>query len=368
MIAHDIFIAFTTRNLVFFVGVLAAFSAPSAELAAENTPRISGEITLELQDDWNYAAEDRSNLNNNLFATVEPSITFHVAGQWSVVAHAVLEPVGSAAKFENRAFEDTGLYLEDFYAEYAGDRLGARAGKLNPGFGVAWDRTPGVYGTDLAEDYETSERIGVVASWRVGEGRYGSHVFSASTFFADTSIFSESALRGRGDTRERDGGVSNTESFESFLVALNGENIPLPGKAGYHLSYMKQAAGRGDTDDENSVALAVFTSLDLGANFTFDPLVEAVRQVNQGGVSGQDRFYLTVGGQLSWSGWNIATSVTERYTDNVAAINNTDSHFHVSAGYGFDFGLSIDVGWKVSEDAGVETRTLGALAAYTLEF
>jgi hypothetical protein len=41
---------------------------------------------------------------------------------------------------------------------------------------------------------------------------------------------------------------------------------------------MKQAAGRGDAADENSFAAAVFTSLDLGANFTFDPLAEAVHQ------------------------------------------------------------------------------------------
>lgn len=330
--------------------------------------RVSGEIAFELQDDWNYRSDDRGNLNNHLFPTIKPSVTVRLAPGWSISAVAVMEPIGDPAKFENRVFEDIGLYVEDLYAEYAGDRLGARAGKLNPGFGIAWDRTPGIYGTDLAEDYETPERIGVVGSWRVGEGRYGSHVFSASAFFADTSIFSESALRGRGDTRRRDGGVSNTESFESFLVALNGENIPLPGKAGYHLSYMKQAAGRGDADDENSFALAVFTSLALGQNFTFDPLVEAVRQVNQGGVSGQDRFYLTVGGQLSRSGWNIAASVTERHTDNVTAANDTDTHFQISGGYGFDFGLSIDIGWKISEDAGVETRTLGALATYTIEF
>ena len=150
--------------------------------------------------------------------------------------------------------------------------------------------------------------------------------------------------------------------------ALNGEDLPIASQAGYHLSYMKQAAGRGDAADENSFAAAAFTSFALGGNFTFNPLVEAVRQVNQGGVSGQDRFYLTVAGQLAWSGWNIAASVTERYTDNVTTANNTDTHFQISGGYSFDFGLSVDVGWKVSEDAGVETRTLGAVAAYTIKF
>lgn len=343
-------------------------SAAAPAFAEPLSKRISGEIAFELQDDWNYYSDDRGNLNNQLSPTIEPSVTVTLAPGWSVSTVVVMEPVGDPEKFENRAFEDIGLYVEELFAEYAGDRLGAKAGKLNPGFGIAWDMAPGLYGTDLAEDYETSERIGFVGSWMVGEGRFGSHTVSAATFFADTSIFSESALRGRGDNRKRDGGVSNTESFESFVVALNGEGLPLPGKPGYHLSFMKQEAGTGDTADENAVAAGVFASFDLGGALSFDPLIEAVQQSNQGGVSGQDRFYLTVGGAFSWSGWNVAASVTERYTDNPAAANNTDTHFQVSAGYSFDFGLSIDVGWKVSEDAGAETRTLGALAAYTLEF
>jgi hypothetical protein len=352
-------------GLAVLTAVTIASSVASAEPASK---RVSGEIAFELQDDWNYAAEDRSNLNNNLFATVEPSVTFQVAPKWSVFAHAVLEPVGSAAKFENRAFEDTGLYLEDFYAEYTGERLGAKAGKLNPGFGIAWDKTPGVYGTDLAEDYEISERIGIVGDWILDKGQYGAHKFSVATFFADTSIFSESALRGRGDNRKRDGGISNTESFESFLVALNGENIPGLGALGYHVSYMRQAAGQGDATNEHSFAAALYTSLALGGDVTFDPVVEVVRQTGQGGVDSRERLYLTLGGQLGWKGWNLATSVTERETDNPAAPDNTDTHFQVSAGYTFAFGLSIDVGWKISEDAGSETRTLGAVAAYTIEF
>ena len=31
-------------------------------------------------------------------------------------------------------------------------------------FGTAWDATPGVYGTDLAEEHEMAENIGLLAS------------------------------------------------------------------------------------------------------------------------------------------------------------------------------------------------------------
>lgn len=354
--------------LTLFAGAVVAFSAPATVLADEGTPSISGEIAFELQNDWNYKADDRASLNNNLSPTIEPSVTFQLSPQWSVFAHAVMETVGDAAKFENRAFEDIGLYMEDLYLEYAADRFGAKAGKLNVGFGVAWDMAYGLYGTDLAEDYEISERIGFVGDWHVGKGRYGTHTVSGATFFADTTFFSESALRGRGDTRRGDGGVSNTESFRSFVVALNGAEIPMLGNLGYHLSYMRQAAGAGNATDEDSFAAAVYSSFNLGGDVTFDPLFEVVRQLDQGGTVGMDRLYLTFSGQLGWKGWNFAASWTERETDNPAGATNTDSHFQLSAGYAFDFGLSVDVGWKVSEDGGNETRTLGVLAAYTIEF
>ncbi|MGB0632101.1 MAG: hypothetical protein ACPGRZ_15535 [Alphaproteobacteria bacterium] len=349
-----------------FAALIIGTAIPAA--AETLSDRISGEVSFELQDDWTYKSDDRSNLNNDLYATIEPSVTVRLAPGWSVFGHAVIEPVGSPSKFENRAFEDIGLYMEELFIEYSADRFGAKAGKLNAGFGIAWDKAPGVYGTDLAEDYEISERIGAVGDWNVHSGSFGAHTVSGAAFFADTTILSESALRGKGDTREKDGGLSNTESLQSFVVALNGGKIPGLGKFGYHLAFMRQRAGVDNASDEKSFAAAGFSSFGLGGDVTFEPLAEIVRQIDQGGNDGVDRTYLTLSGQFLWKGWNLALSATERYTDNTTTANNTDSHFQISAGYQFDFGLSVDVGWKVTEDGATESRTLGILAAYAIEF
>lgn len=329
---------------------------------------VSGEIGFELQGDWNYDSDDRANQNNSLNPTIEPSVTFQLAPRWSVFAHAVMETIGDPAQFENRLVEDVGVYVEDLFVEYAGDRFGAKAGKLNPGFGIGWDNAAGVYGTDFAEDYETSERIGVIASWKLADGENGTHVVSGSSFFADTTILSESALTGRGDTRKEDGGVSNTESFSSFLIAVNGEGIPVGGQLGYHFSYMQQAKGTDGTADEKALAAAVFTQLDLGNGFSFQPMVEGVRLINAGGVDTENKSYLVLSGQLDWNNWNLAVAHTERMTERENASDDHDSLFQISAGYAFDFGLTLDIGWKIAEEANSETRTLGILAAYTLEF
>ena len=196
----------------------------------------------------------------------------------------------------------------------------------------------------------------------------GKCIQAGTAFFADTTLLSESFLRGKGDTREEDGGLSNTESLQSFVVAVNGEQIPGLGNFGYHVAFMRQAAGIDNASDEKSFAAAGYSSFDLGGDVTFEPLAEFVRQIDQGGSTGTDRTYLTLSGQFGWQNWNVALSATERYTHNRGSADNADSHFQISAGYAFDFGLTADVGWKVSEDDATETRTLGILAAYAIEF
>lgn len=338
----------------------------SAQAKMRTYPSISGAVPIEIENDWTYKSDDRANQNNDLYATIEPEVTVHFSPHWSIFAHAVLEPVRSAEKFDNRVFEDHGLYLEDLSLQFDNGSIGVRAGKLNVGFGVVWDKAPGVFGSDFAEDgYETSERIGLIGSYVVKGGPMGTHKVSAGSFFRDTTVLSQSTFRGRGDTRKKDGGVSNTESFDSFIVALDGGNIGGLGKLGYHAAYMHQARGAGDVASEDSVAVALFTRFDAGQGITVSPLVEYVHQENADGAS-DERDFLTVAGLAEWNGFNVAVAWTARDTNNMTG--DDDFLFQLSAGYAFDSGFSIDIGWKIAEEAGINTETLGAIVAYTLEF
>lgn len=350
----------------FAVALFLAGTAPA--FAETKGPAISGEIAIEMQNDWAYRADDRNNLNNNLFPKIEPSATLALAPEWSVFGHAVMEPIGAAGKFENRAFKDLGLVMEDLYIEHRGERFGARAGKLNPGFGIAWDRAPGIYGDEFPKGYEINERIGLVGSYKLPRGAAGETTVSASTFFLDTSVLSQSALAGRGDTRRGDGGVSNTERFNSFLGALDGGNVPGAGGLGYHLSYMHQARGSGDARDEDSVAVGLHSSFDLGHGVTFLPLAEYVHRQNFAGVADQDRNYVTLAGEFGWNAWNLAVAWTGRDTVRKNAADDRDSQLQISGGYTFDIGLTLEIGWKVTDEADSETQTLGAKASYTIPF
>ena len=132
------------------------------------------------------------------------------------------------------------------------------------------------------------------------------------------------------------------------------------------MAYMHQAGGQGDTADENSVALAIHTNFAPGRAVIISPMIEYVTQINAGGVAGEDRDFLTLAGQVEWNGFNLDVAWTRRNTDK--AVDENDRQFQVSVGYMFDFGLTFDVGWKIAEEANVKTRTLGAIATYTIGF
>ncbi len=346
---------------------LLALPAQAAGDAA-SYPRLAVDIPIEIQNDGTYDSEDRDQERNDLFTDTEPEVTLEVLPGLSLRAHFVLEPVRDPEPREDRFFEDHGLFVEDLVAAYESERFSAFGGKFTPNFGVAWDAAPGIYGTDFAEDgYEFSERIGFGGGVTVGNERAGEHTLSASTFFLDTSVLSRSLFRGRGEVDLADGGVSNTEDFSSFAVALDGGGMAaLPGLA-YHLAFIRQAGGRGDAEDERGVAVAATRPFPLGGELTAEPLVEYVRFFDADGVPGRDREFLTTSVRLGWRRWNLTLSRTGRDTDG-GGVDDSDNLFQISAGYEFAFGLTADLGWRRLSEENVTSETVGALLTYTYVF
>ncbi len=357
------------RSVRALAAVFAMFVALPVTAAEHSFPRIEGAIPIEVQNDWDYDSDDPGNERNNLFTLTEPEATIHIAPGLSVFFHAVLEQVTEPDSGEDRVFEDQGLFLEDLYLAYERDWFRLKGGKFTPNFGIAWEEAPGVYGTDFAEaGYEIAERIGVGMSVSYEHERFGAHRLSASTFFLDTSVLAQSTLKGRGTTGLADGGVSNTENFSSFAIALDGGNIaPLAGFR-YHLAYIQQRRGRGNDADETGFAIAATHVVKVGVGFELHPLIEYVRFDDADGTEGQDREFLTIAGKLTWRRWNMAVSYTGRDTDSADGTSVDDESLQISAGYAFESGLTVDLGWRHLEESRIETMGVGALVAYAVEF
>ena len=355
----------TLRLSLALYSLLGLSGALSAE---EVTPRVEVELDIEVQNDGNFASDDPDNEFNELFTKIEPTIGIHVLPGLSIQSGLVFEPVQNTEPGENRFFSEQGLYAEQLYLLFEQPAFALYGGKFNPGFGISWDAAPGVYGTDIAEDtYEQTERIGfggalIFGGEGIGGDGFGEHILAAQTFFADTTILSESLGENRGRTRLSDGGPANTEDLSSFSVTLDGSFPDLPGSPGYHLGLLRNEGGRGSPEDEYGVAAALLAEIPLGEETSLAPIVEFVHLENAGAET-DDQNILVGGALLTYGGWNLALTHSSVLSD------GDDTHqSQVSFGYAFDFGLDVDVGYKRLRERDVDSHTVGLLLHYVFDF
>ena len=348
---------------VFFLSAI----APAHSDEGGGYPRVSGEILVEIQNDWTYHSDDRDAELNDLYTTTESTLGAQLTSKLGILVHGVFEPVEDPGPRDDRAFEDHGLFVEDLYIQFEDNLFSVKGGKFTPNFGAAWDRAPGIYGADFAEDtYEFTERIGFGGSLTLRHDRLGEHELSASTFFLDTSFLSHSTLDGRQENNRSDGGAGNTEDPSSFPVSIDGVFPELP-EFSYHIAGIHQDEGRGDETGEDGIAVAAEYTASFG-DIEIVPFVEYVYFDDADGVEGAGRGLLSTSLFFGWGGWNLALSQTSRDTDAPDAAEVDDELFQVSMGYEFDFGLTLDVGWRTAEEEGVESEILSFLADYILTF
>ncbi|MBI4031940.1 MAG: hypothetical protein HY370_09710 [Proteobacteria bacterium] len=349
--------------------IFSFFDAGDAR-AEDAYPAMEGSISIELQNDWAYDSDDRSSEVNTMFTTIEPAFVLSLTEHLAIEAALVFEPIQNADPGDDTFFDNEGGYIEELKLTWAEENFSLFAGKYNPPFGMAWDMAPGIWGGDFAEDYETTERIGFGGHVNFGSESAGEHTITAGTYFADTTLLSESVVTRRGELDKSDGGISNTEDFSSFAVALDSANPAGLEGLRTHGAYRHQAAGDADigADDEDSFA--------LGANYEF-PVSQRIQGVALGegvvvhNVDGgtDDVNYLTTSFTLIIDeAWNIAASWTGREMDISGGADIDDDLFQFSAGYAFENGLRIDAGYRYAEDNGIETRMVGTRLSYGFNF
>jgi hypothetical protein len=365
-------------------GILAASTALAEDSGGEGffwPPKVEVEWLAELRKDSSFDSDDEGAEFTHLAPSTELDLNVFFARPLYLNAHFTLEPTGDPGPGMNGWSCEDGVLIENLSLNWERERWFLTAGKFGPNFAIAWDAAPGIYGTDTGEDdIELAGRIGLGGGLTIVEKEaLGTHVLSGSVFFADTSALSQSLGARRGRRRLSDGGPSNTESLESFAVALDGAEIrALPGFR-YHIGGVRQAVDRVNDEDDNALprdeiddeyrfAAAGEWAIKLNRNLTVTPLLEYVRFWNAEGIRGEDRDYLTASGLVTYGPLNLAVSYTGKFVDNPDGTDRTDYAFQLSGGYAFDFGLSADVGYKYERAEGTDSQLVGVLLVYEFDF
>lgn len=335
---------------------------------AETYPRIDGNVIFRFSYDGIYNAETPRTESNDLFVEMVASPEFQLTRNFSINAEIRIENASPPA--EDRYFEDQTLFVRKLFVNYdVNDRLSLQAGKFTPPFAFASLVTPGMYGNNYSKEIELIERIGFGAEYTFDTGAFGEHTLSASTFFDDTSFLSDSLDLGgrRGRNRLADGGASNTESFESFTVALEGREISqLPGFT-YRLAYIHEAAGEGDVADENGFLVAAMQSFQLSDGQSLTLIGEIAPLWNFEGTA-DNIMYASAGVAYQTAPWTVILSGTGRWRDLASGGTFDDYALQTAVGYDLGRGASIEVAHEFTRDQNVNGQRIGFRFSKVLDF
>lgn len=344
-----------------------------AEKAASHPasyPSIGGAVVLELQNEYTTDSDDpTTDEYNNMFFRSEVAPIIQLNEHFFIDGVAVFENIQDRDPNKNNYFDNEGAFIEELKLEYENDPWSVFVGKFNPAFGSAWDYGRGIWSEDFAEDYEITERLGFGAGYVFETPTFGTHALTASTFFADTTFLSGSTVTKRNQVKKSDGGISNTESLESFAVSLDGENIAGIEGLYYKLGYQNQSEGDADigADRQTGIAATVGHTLPITDRVSANALVEFIDINNVDGGAMDSQYITTSLITTIDDAWNVTLSYTGRDIDG-AGVNDNDYLFQISGGYDFGQGTTAEIGYRQSEEASVDTNIIGGLIRHSFEF
>jgi hypothetical protein len=257
--------------------VLAADAEPADECSG---PCIEYSGSFDLGADWLMPRDNAISDSIAIGPSIEHGITFKPVENFSIISNFVTEPVVDGEPGQNQIFTGIGSYADILQAQLDIGGFSIFGGKFHPAFGRAWDITPGLRGTDIAENYELAERLGGGARYNFETLGFANSL-EASAFTVDRTFLSESLFTNRGRTSLDDGGAGNTKGVSSFAVSLGGcmgaepESCYDDGSFGYQIAARYQKGGADSDGNEFGVSGGLNPAFTLSEEVTLRLFGEA---------------------------------------------------------------------------------------------
>lgn len=274
----------------------------------------------------------------------------------------------------SRFFEDHPLIVESLTLTYSNENFSAYIGKFNPKVGLDYHSFPGLYSYSMIEEYKIAERIGAGFKYSANLEDFGIHRINISSFFADTTFLSDSLIDQRGHTSKEDGGLANTEDFDSYAISISGKEFysldnNIAERIFYRLGYAFQKAGIGNEEDEVRYSISAGYKENFSEGISKTLIFEYMDIEHYSGEEAHDRTYFTTSLGLKMYPWNFATTYT--FVDNDAPEEPDENHdgklLQISVGYAISKSLIVDFGFKRTDEEDEVTERFGLGLKYVYE-
>lgn len=330
------------KKTILKTGLFGLVMAGGTSLAAQEAA-FTWEGSVEVGVDSTVRADDPNAEVTDTYISAEVAFEAAITDRITAFGGLTLESVTDAE--DDRAFEDMGLYISKLGLRFAFGETLVSVGKISPGFAVAWDEAPGLYGTSLAGDYELIEMIGVTVDTPVGSA---GGVLSFALFYADDTALSNSIGNKRGRNSVANGGVGNTGKLNNLVLQYTqefGETTTWIGAR--HLS-----AGTDSSSHETGFTAGASHDFSNGFN-----IIGEIAHFEHADGADDNATYATLGGAYALNDWTFSATATL-----VDAEDTTDGM--IALGVDRAVTETIEVNFGVARfDVGGEKSTAVGLAA-----
>ncbi|PZW48403.1 hypothetical protein C8P66_105152 [Humitalea rosea] len=373
-------------------------AAPLAAQEMELAPGVTLGGNLEVEMDLDVLGRrGASRAHASAYNKTALGLYLNLPGGFTVNGVFKFEPTDRERSAADRGFADQAAWVDELTLSWVQGPLELFGGKIHPRFGFAWDRAPGLYGTDIAEGYELAEKLGFGAqlAWSDLAGltaAYGEHDLRFEMFQADRSFLSESGVSPRyatvdpqtGDmrylwrNRRSTGGADNTRGTNNWVASAAGHGMPLPlGTLDYTLGYSSRRAGddsveAGTAATETGTVAGLAWEVPLPFRVTATPLVEWTRLDNADGVRDAKRDVVTAGIEVARRPFTVAYAYAVQRDTGPTPYDATQHSASVSYDLGnaaeFLKGFEWTVGWRRLREDGVSANDFGTQLVYAVRF
>tara|TARA_A100001011_G_scaffold96578_1_gene101614 strand:- start:2009 stop:3175 length:1167 start_codon:yes stop_codon:yes gene_type:complete len=275
---------------------------------------------------------------------------------------------------ETRVFEDHPLIVESLTLTYSYEDFSVYLGKFNPKVGLDYHSFPGLYSYSMIEEYKIAERIGAGVKFGANFDDFGTHQLNVSGFHADTTFLSDAILDSRGHTSKSDGGLANTEDFDSYAISLGGKDFysldnNIVERLSYRFGYALQKAGIGNEEDEARYSLSLSYRENFSDKISKTLIFEYMDIEHYSGEEAHDRSYFTSSLGLELYPYSFSTTYT--FVDNDAPEEEDEDHdgkiLQISVGYAVTPDINISFGFKRADEENEVNERFGLGFKYAFE-